>query len=359
MLEKKHIFKRVLIMGMLMFPLIALGQTPAPTQILIKNVRVFDGTSDKLTALTAVLVVGNKVKEISKNAAKSAAKNASIIDGGGRVLIPGLSDTHTHMAFVTLPMVNVLNGLPSYNHIHATIDAKDMLMRGVTTASDMGGASFGLKKAIDEGLVAGPRIYPSGTIISQTGGHADFRYSNQDNPRFGAERMEADQENYFRVVDGVPEMLVATRENLRHGASQIKISQTNNTITAPLQNIPHEVRGEINTDINEIQKTFNAGCYRSCMILCGRVIEVALHRKYFDATGQDILEKSPGIGLGTLLAKMREKEVFFDPGLMNQIHLINMTRIFSVHKKQDPFIPSKEQTQATIIYTMDILKKLF
>ena len=148
-------------------------------------------------------------------------------------------------------------------------------------------------------------------------------------------------------------------EAIAQGASELKISQTNNTIAAPMNNIPHEVRGEINTDIAEIQKTFNSGCYRSCMILCGRVLEVALHRKYFDATGHDVLEKSPGIGLGTLLAKMREKDLFFDPGLMNQIHLINMTRIFCVHKKQEPFITSKEQTQATIIYTLDVLKKLF
>jgi len=88
----------------------------------------------------------------------------------------------------------------------------------------MGGASFGLKQAIDEGLVVGPRIYPSGALLSQTSGHFDFRYQNQNHPRFGGVRAAADSENYMRVVDGVSEVLAATRENLRHGASQIKIA---------------------------------------------------------------------------------------------------------------------------------------
>jgi imidazolonepropionase-like amidohydrolase len=114
--------------------------------------------------------------------------------------------------------------MPAYNHIASTIDARDMLMRGVTSVRDMGGASFGLKQAIDEGLVPGPRIYPSGALISQTSGHFDFRYQNQDHPRFGGVRSEAENENYMHVVDGVPEVLAAARENLRHGASQIKIA---------------------------------------------------------------------------------------------------------------------------------------
>jgi len=117
-----------------------------------------------------------------------------------------------------------MTGLPSYNHIYATVDARDMLMRGFTSVRDMGGNTFGLKQAIDEGLVPGPRIYPSGPMISQTGGHGDFRFPNQDNPRFGGERSAPDRENEFRQVDGVPDMLAAVRENLRHGASQIKLA---------------------------------------------------------------------------------------------------------------------------------------
>ncbi len=88
-------------------------------------------------------------------------------------------------------------------------------------------------------------------------------------------------------------------------------------------------------------------------------METALHRKYFDATGQDILEKNPGIGLGNLIAKLAEKGVQLDPGLTQQIHLINNIRVFSVHKKQRTFYPTKIQVEAIILYTLDALEKMF
>ena len=93
------------------------------------------------------------------------------------------------------------------------------------------------------------------------------------------------------------------------------------------------------------------------IILCGRILETALHRKYYDVTGRDLLETSPGIGLGNILAKLKEANIEIDPAVAQQIHLINNVRIFSVHKKNVPFQPSKEQ--ATMLFTIDILKKLF
>jgi len=123
--------------------------------------------------------------------------------------------------------------------------------------------------------------------------------------------------------------------------------------------LPPEVKGDLEMDLNEIQKCYDNGCFRSCVILCGRVLETALHRKYYEATNQDILEKSPGIGLGNLISKMVEKNINLDPGLTNQIHLINQVRIFSVHKKKDAFYPTQQQTQAMILYTLDVLEKLF
>ena len=108
-----------------------------------------------------------------------------------------------------------------------------------------------------------------------------------------------------------------------------------------------------------LAQSFQLGAYRSVAILCGRILEVCLHRKYFDATGFDILEKNPGIGLGSLVGKLNDKNVKFDPGIKEQIHLINQVRIFSVHKKKEPFYPTKEQAQAMILYLMDVLRKLY
>lgn len=128
-------------------------------------------------------------------------------------------------------------------------------------------------------------------------------------------------------------------------------------ITVPT--LPADIRDEVIADVNEIEKCMSAECYRSATILCGRVMETALHRKYFEATGNDLLEKAPGIGLGSLIAKLNEKGVQLDPGLPNQIHLINQVRIFSVHTKKQPFSPSRAQAEAIVLYTLDILTKLF
>lgn len=126
-----------------------------------------------------------------------------------------------------------------------------------------------------------------------------------------------------------------------------------------LPNINSHIKGELNADIEEMNRCFNAGCYRSAIILCGRILETALHRKYFELTGNDLLEKAPGIGLGNLIAKLTEKKADIDPALGNQIHLINQVRIHSVHKKQKAFTPSKTQARAIMLYTLDVVNKLF
>jgi len=123
--------------------------------------------------------------------------------------------------------------------------------------------------------------------------------------------------------------------------------------------LPSEIKEDVTADLQEIQKCMTAGCFRSAVILCGRVMETALHRKYYEATNNDLLEKAPGTGLGTLIAKLSEHGVKLDPGLPNQIHLINQIRVFSVHTKKEAFSPSKTQAEAIVLYTLDILDKLF
>jgi hypothetical protein len=123
--------------------------------------------------------------------------------------------------------------------------------------------------------------------------------------------------------------------------------------------LPNAIKDDIESDLKELEKCFQSKCYRSSVILCGRILETALHRKHYDITGKDLLEKSPGIGLGKIIAKLKESKLNLDPGLSQQIHLINQVRIFSVHKKSYSFTPNKEQTHAVILYTVDILNKLF
>jgi len=189
---------------------------------LFTNVNVFDGSHEQLISNANVLVEGNLIKQISTDPITS--EGATVIDGGGRTLMPGLADTHVHLGFASLPQAQLFTGRPGYSYIYSVGDAEDMLMRGFTVVRDMGGDVFGLKQAIDAGRVAGPRIYPSGAMISQTAGHGDFRFPNQDNPRFGGPRPYWMKLGYARLADGVPEVLAAVRENLRNGASQIKLA---------------------------------------------------------------------------------------------------------------------------------------
>jgi imidazolonepropionase-like amidohydrolase len=145
-----------------------------PKAILFKNVTVFDGTSDRLTANTSVLVIGNKIEKIGRDVA--APEGATAIEAGGRVLMPGLIDAHWHAFMAATPQMVLMTADPSYLHLLAARQAEATLMRGFTTVRDMGGPVFGLKRAIDEGVMTGPRIYPSGAVISQTSGHGDFRW---------------------------------------------------------------------------------------------------------------------------------------------------------------------------------------
>ncbi len=134
---------------------------------------------------------------------------------------------------------------------------------------------------------------------------------------------------------------------------------SNNHPTLDVFTIPADIRDEVSADLSELQKCFESGCYRSVTILCGRLLETALHRKYYEATGNDLLETAPGIGLGNLIAKLNEKNIALDPALSNQIHLINQVRVFSVHKKSTTFSPSKEQAQAIMLYTVDVFNRMF
>ena len=147
------------------------------------------------------------------------------------------------------------------------------------------------------------------------------------------------------------------------GALQEKVNalvpeEKNIRFNIDLKQIPSDICEDVKADVEELEKCFASGCYRSAVILCGRLLETALHRRYYEATGNDMLEKSPGIGLGKIIAKLEEHNVNLDPGITQQIHLVNQVRIFSVHKKQQPFYPSKSQAEAMILYTLDVVEKL-
>ena len=199
----------------------ALAETPASPTTLITNARVFDGRSDALTTEMNVLIEGNKIAKISKTPLTAAA-GATVIDAKGRTLMPGLIDAHTHIMFSTLPQMVILTSDVGFISVAATKAATDTLMRGFTSIRDLGGPVFGLKRGIDLGLVVGPRIWPAGAMISQTGGHGDFRLPNEL-PAPPGSFSYSERVGAAVIADNADTVRQRAREQLALGASQIKL----------------------------------------------------------------------------------------------------------------------------------------
>ena len=213
---------------------------------LFTNVNVFDGTNEKLINNANVLVEGNLVKQVSTKAI--SADGATVIDGGGRTMTPGFIAMHEHI-IGQMPFGDIFTQDTRYFAYVATQTANTYLMNGFTTIRDIGN-SFSLRLAIDRGYVVGPRIYPSGPMISQTAGHADHRLNSDASSLIGGTWDPMVRYGDMAVVDGVPEVLKATREALRMGASQIKIAVGGGTgsYADPLEVtefIPEEIRAAV------------------------------------------------------------------------------------------------------------------
>lgn len=201
-------------------------------EVLFDQVRVFDGQSDQLSPPIQVLVRGNRIVAIGDDVEASEA--AQVIDGQGHTLMPGLIDAHVHLTFGALSMSELLapDLTPEAAEQVAASEAEAMLMRGFTAVRDVGGPIWGVKAGIDAGRYIGPRIWPSGATISQTSGHGDFRLPHERSRRFFGEPSRAEKLGASFIADGRADVLTAVRENLRFGASQIKLMAGGGTSSA-------------------------------------------------------------------------------------------------------------------------------
>ena len=205
------------------------GLAPFPATLahgdtLFQNVRIFDGKSATLSAPSNVLVKDNTIARISVSPITIETNaNVRVIPADGRVLMPGLIDAHWHAFMAATPQMLLMTADPSYLHLLAARQAEATLMRGFTTVRDLGGPVFGLKRAIDEGVMIGPRIYPSGAFISQTSGHGDFRFPFEVPRTLGGPLSHSEVEGIAAIADSPDEVRLRAREQLRQGASQIKL----------------------------------------------------------------------------------------------------------------------------------------
>lgn len=194
------------------------------TGLLFENVRVFDGKSATLSPPSHVLIVGDRIDRVSREKiTPPVGLQLQTIAGDGRTLMPGLIDVHWHSMLVAPDMMAAMTSDVGFLNLLAADIARQTLLQGFTTVRDMGGPSFGLKTAIDHGLVQGPRIFPSGAMISQSGGHGDFRLPHEV-PRSATGGLSfSEMIGASMIADGPDAVRTRVREQLMLGASQIKL----------------------------------------------------------------------------------------------------------------------------------------
>ena len=194
--------------------------------ILFRNIRLVDGTVDRPRPVE-ILIEDGTVRELSDGPIH--APGTDVVDGGGRVVMPGLIDAHVHVVASTPDLA--LNALLPNSLVAARAAGimRGMLHRGFTTVRDVGGADWGLKQAQAEGAIEGPRLVISGKALSQTGGHTDSRgrWDRRDRSYF-----DRQLGSLGRLVDGVAEVRRACREEIKEGADFIKV-MANGGVSSP------------------------------------------------------------------------------------------------------------------------------
>jgi len=187
------------------------------SQTLFTNANIVLEGATALRPSFSVLVQNDRILSVSQ--APIDAGDATVIDVGGRTLMPGLIDAHAHIMGLSLTPKNI-----SYPAAEITVAAanylRNCLMDGFTTIREAGGADHATARLLAEGRIIGPRLFYSGKALTQTGGGADFRTPDEHMDPCGH---VGPFSNMSVIADGVDEVRKAAREELRKGATQIKL----------------------------------------------------------------------------------------------------------------------------------------
>jgi imidazolonepropionase-like amidohydrolase len=183
----------------------------------LKNCLIFDGRNEALIEGGSIVIENDKIREVSAKAER--IDGATVIDMGGRFVMPGLIDVHFHVYSISLNMQLVDSMTTPVKVAYAARLLKGALHRGFTTVRDPGGGEIGLHLAISQGLMEGPRLYYGGKSLSQTGGHGDMRPAHHVESPCGC----VANHTFTEVVDGVENIRKFCRNELRKGADHIKI----------------------------------------------------------------------------------------------------------------------------------------
>lgn len=276
--------------------------------ILFTNASLLDGTRDEAQGGVSVLVEGGTVREVSDKPIRSSAR---VVDLGGRTLMPGLIDCHVHVV-AGLPDLGANAMLPdALVAYHAAKILRGMLGRGFTTVRDLGGATFALVSALEGELIEGPRLNICGKALSQTGGHADFRgrYDNRD-PEYQTRRLGS----LGRICDGVEACRHAARDELRGGATFVKI-MANGGVASPTD--PIAFMGFSVDEIRAIvEEARNAQTYVAAHLYTDEAIRRAVecgvhsveHANLIEADTAKLMAEHGAVAVPTLVTYEKLKE---------------------------------------------------
>jgi len=272
--------------------------------LVLKNARVLDVNHENDYAHYSIVVDGELIKEVTREPV--SIEGAQVIDLGGKTVMPGMIDCHAHVIASVAHLGN--NGrLPNtFAVLRAVPILSGMLNRGFTTVRDAGGADYALSRAIEEGVIAGPRLFVAGKALSQTGGHGDFRerFDNSDPDPCGCHRNLG---AIGRIVDGVDDVRKAVREEMRAGAHHIKIMASGGVAspTDPIGNLQFSV-DEVEAIVEEAashQTYVMAHAYTGKAI--SRVVKLGVrtieHGNLIDDEAADVMAEYRAFAVPTLV----------------------------------------------------------
>ena len=343
--------------------------TSAQKTILINNVQIFNGKDEKL--LTGnVLIKNDTIAKISASPVPvDKSGNTQIIDGKGKYLIPGLIDAHWHTMMAAMPMNVLMMADLGYINIVATDQAKKTILRGFTTVRDLAGPSFGLKRAIDEGIVIGPRIYPSGAMISQTAGHGDYRFPYEVPQAPGTALSHGEVIGGGAIADNPDAVRQKSREQLMLGATQLKLAAGGGVASVydPID-VSQYTEAEFRAAVEAAE---NWGTYVTVHAYTPRAIQTAIHAgvKCIDhgqlmdeETAKMIADKGVWLSLQPFLDNEfanpqstpdgRAKQLQVFAGTDNAYKLAKKYKIKTAWGTDILFDPKMTQNQGAILATM-------
>jgi imidazolonepropionase-like amidohydrolase len=273
------------------------------TSYVFSGGRFLDPRRDQLQDGISVLIEDGTVKEVADRPITSSS--ATSIDLRGRTLMPGLIDAHIHVVLTEVNL-RLLADVPlTLLAAKGAVAMRAMLHRGFTTLRDTGGADYGIKAAVQQGLFEGPRLFIAGQPLSQTGGHADHRLRTQDRVFCACCSGLAWTS---RVADGLPEVIKATRDELRKGADHIKIMVSGGVASQadPLESLQYRI-DEIEAAVDEATRW---GTYVCAHAYSAKAIERAVtagvrtieHGNLIDAPTAQLMAERGAYLVPTLVA---------------------------------------------------------